>query len=105
MERFDTPSLLQAITDLDNANYLSAFAALTELAEGGNPKAQCNLASMLQCGLGIKTDGQRAVRLYLEVAKQNIRDELLSGDSGRCRSAFRDHADHSFRLMAIGIPG
>jgi hypothetical protein len=28
-----------------------------------------------------------------------------SADSGRCRSAFRAHADHSFRAMSISDSG
>ena len=75
---FDTPSLLQAIDDIDKGNYSSAVEILTPLAEAGNPKAQCNLASMFQCGLGVKTDGEKAVKLYLRVARQNIRKEMLS---------------------------
>jgi TPR repeat protein len=69
MASFDTPNLLQAVRDIDKGNYSSAVEILTPLAASGNPKAKCNLASMFQCGLGIETDGKKAVELYLEVAR------------------------------------
>jgi TPR repeat protein len=52
---------------------------LGTLAEAGNPKAQCNLATLYNFGFGVNIDGKKAVELYLEVAKQEIRDEYLSG--------------------------
>jgi TPR repeat protein len=78
MASFDTPSLLQAVDDIDKGNHSSAVELLTPLAAACNPKAQCSLASMFQCGLGVETDGKKAIELYLEVARQNIREELLS---------------------------
>src|SRR5262245_34835800 len=63
---------------MDNGDYSSAIHLLTPLAEAGNPKAQCNLATIFQSGLGCNVDGEKAVRLYLEVARRNIREEFLS---------------------------
>ncbi|HKV94281.1 MAG TPA: hypothetical protein VJW20_17160 [Candidatus Angelobacter sp.] len=76
--KFNTPELLKALDQLESRQYAAAVVVLKLLAEAGNPKAQCNLATCYQCGWGVEMDAQEAVRLYEIVAKQNIRDEHLS---------------------------
>ena len=79
MTDFDSPEMLHAIDELDKGNYSAAFALLLPLAEAGNPRAQCNLATLYQAGLGVEPDGRKAVELYQTVAEQNIRESCLSG--------------------------
>jgi len=70
--------MLKAVEEIDNKNYSAAFELLQPLAEAGNPTAQLNLATLYHLGLGIAADGQKAIDLYLKVAKQNIQEEHLS---------------------------
>ena len=55
-----------------------AVALLVPLAEAGNPKAQCNLASLYHQGLGVERDGKRAVELYKKVTEPNVPECNLS---------------------------
>jgi TPR repeat protein len=75
---FDTPELLEALENIDKGQYSAAFEVLARLADSGNPKAQCNLASLYQFGWGVMADGSKAVELYCKVARQNIHEEKLS---------------------------
>jgi TPR repeat protein len=70
--------MLKAVEEIDNKNYSAAFELLQPLAEAGNPKAQLNLATLYDLGLGVAADGHKAVDLYLKVAEQNIQEEHLS---------------------------
>jgi TPR repeat protein len=79
MSSFDSPELLRALHDIQQGNYSAAIEALTPLALGGNPKAQCNLANLYHFGWGVEADGRKAIELYYGVARQNIREERLSG--------------------------
>lgn len=79
MAEVNSPEMVAAINALDNKDYPLAFTLLTPLAEGGNTKAQCNLATLYHFGLGVKADGEKAVSLYREVAEKEIREEHLSG--------------------------
>jgi uncharacterized protein len=79
MADFDNAQLLKAIDELARRNHVAAFELLLPLADAGNPKAQCNLATLYHLGLGVKADGRKAVDLYLKVAEQDIREEHLSG--------------------------
>ena len=79
MNDFDNPQLLKAIDELERGNHAAAFELLVPLADAGNPKAQCNIATLYHLGLGVKTDGVKAIELYLKVAEQDIREEHLSG--------------------------
>ena len=79
MDDFNSQSMLKAVADIERKDYSSALSLLVPLSDAGNPKAQCNLASLYHLGLGVEPDGKRAVELYLKVAKQNIREEHLSG--------------------------
>jgi TPR repeat protein len=81
MADFNSPDLLAGIQELDNANYQAAFALLVPLASVGNPKAQCNLATLYHLGLGVQRDVKKAVELYREVSEQNIREEHLSASA------------------------
>ena len=78
MAEFDSPEVLRAVEELSRGNYSVALALLVPLAEADNPKAQCNLASLYHLGLGVESDGKRAVELYKKVAKQNILEGNLS---------------------------
>jgi TPR repeat protein len=78
MSNYDTPKLTVALDSLSKGDYSAAVRLLDALAKSGNPKAQCNLATCYQLGLGVKADGLKAVELYKTVAEQNIREEHLS---------------------------
>ena len=78
MVSFNTPELLEALGNIEKSNYSAAFDTLAHLADAGNPKAQCNLASLYQFGWGVKPDGSKAVELYSKAARQNIHEERLS---------------------------
>ncbi|HLJ41963.1 MAG TPA: hypothetical protein VKT50_10790 [Candidatus Acidoferrales bacterium] len=78
MAEFDSPEVLKAIEELNRGNYSVAVALLVPLAEAGNPKAQCNLASLYHLGLGVESDGKRAVELYKKVAEHNVLEGNLS---------------------------
>jgi TPR repeat protein len=75
----DTSGIERAIDAIKTKNYSAALALLVPLAEAGNLAAISNLATMYQCGLGVSANGEKAVELYLRVARENIRDECLSG--------------------------
>ena len=78
MAKFNSTDLLKALDELDRGNHASAFALLVPLAAAGNPKAQCNLATLYHLGWGVEVDGRKAVDLYESVAKQNILEDRLS---------------------------
>src|SRR5689334_16233082 len=79
---FDSPEMLKAFEQMEQGNYSSAFQLLVPLAQSGNPKAQCNLATIYHLGLaGIDVNGQKAVELYRQVAEQNIVEGQLSAIS------------------------
>jgi TPR repeat protein len=79
MGKFDSPEVLAALDAIENRNYSRAFELLLPIANAGNPKAQCNLATLYQAGWGVNADGLKAVELYLHVAEQQIVEECLSG--------------------------
>jgi TPR repeat protein len=78
MSDFNSQLIQQALHEYELENYAYALELLTPLAESGDPKAQCYLASLYQCGLGVAINSRKAVELYLQVAKQCIRDGRLS---------------------------
>jgi TPR repeat protein len=75
----NSPEMVDAMSALENDDFPLAFRRLSPLAEAGNPKAQCNLATLYHFGLGVEADGRKAVELYQGVAEQDIRQEHLSG--------------------------
>lgn len=75
---FDSPELDRAMAELEKGNYSAAAKLLMPLADGGNPKAQCNLATLYFAGWGVQLNGQRAVDLYRHVAEQNIIEGHIS---------------------------
>lgn len=79
MSDAESKRLKDGVTEFEKQNYSVAFNLLQPLAEAGNPKAQCSLACMYHLGLGVETDGRKAIELYRAVAKQNIREGQLSG--------------------------
>jgi len=95
MDDFDSPNMLKAVEELEKKNYLAALELLVPLVDAGNPKAECNLATLYHLGLGVEPDGKKAVELYLKVAEQNIRQQHLSGLAYQNLSA----------LYVIGAPG
>jgi TPR repeat protein len=68
----------QALAAIETKDYETAFSILTILAEGGNPKAQLNLATLYHFGWGTNADGKRAAELYQSVGAMGITDEHLS---------------------------
>jgi TPR repeat protein len=79
MASFDSPEMLRALESIEKGNYSNALRLLVPLAQTGNPKAQCNLANLYHFGWGVKPDAKKAIELYHKVARQNIREEHLSG--------------------------
>jgi len=75
---FDTPEMLRAVEEIERGNYPNAFQLLVPLAAAGNPRAQCNLATLYHFGLGVARSGKKAIDLYRSVAEQNIREGHLS---------------------------
>lgn len=78
MSEFDSPEMLEAISALERKDYLTAFKLFKPLAEAGNPKAQCNLATLYHVGAGVEADEGKAIELYLRVAELQIVEEHLS---------------------------
>jgi hypothetical protein len=56
----------------DNKEYTHAFEPLQRAALGGQPKAQCCLASCYRNGLGVSKDAVKAVEWYRKAAEQGI---------------------------------
>jgi TPR repeat protein len=78
MSSFDTPEMLEAMSAVENKDYVLSLKLLETLAAAGNPKAQCNLATLYQVGLGVEVNENKAVELYLRVAERQILEEHLS---------------------------
>jgi TPR repeat protein len=95
MSNFDSTQIDQALSHLRAKDYVAAFNLLAPMADAGDPRAMCNLATLYQCGLGVSVDGIKAVELYLKVAEQNIRKDCLSG------VAYNNLAT----IYGMGIPG
>jgi uncharacterized protein len=71
--------LINAVKAYDESNFEIAFGLFKRLAELDIAEAQCYLATMYQCGLGVKENGMEAIKLYRTVAKRNIKKGSLSG--------------------------
>jgi len=71
-------ALKTGIKAFQEQNYDAAFRLLIPLAEGGNPQAQCYIASIYQGGFGVPVDGVKAVDWYLKAAAQEERTERIS---------------------------
>jgi TPR repeat protein len=68
----------RALDEIERKNFSGAVQLLMPLAESGNPKAMCNLATLYQCGLGVPIDGKKAIALFERVGQMNIHEEKLS---------------------------
>jgi len=79
MTELNSPRMVDAMNALENEDFPLAFRLFSSLAETGNPKAQCNLATLYHFSFGVTADGKKAVALYQAVAEQDIREEHLSG--------------------------
>jgi uncharacterized protein len=71
--------LKNAIKAYDENNFEVAFCIFKRLAELDIAEAQCYLATMYQCGLGVKENGMEAIKLYISMAEKNIKEGKLSG--------------------------
>ena len=71
--------LIDGIDAYQQGDYDRAMQILLPLAEEGNAKAQCHVASMYQAGLGVTVDGHAAVKWYRRAAEQEDRSENISG--------------------------
>lgn len=60
-------------------DYELALPLLLPVAEAGNAKAQCHIASMYEGGLGVPVDGQEAVKWYRRAAEHEDREGKISG--------------------------
>lgn len=97
MSELASQLMQQALFEYEQENYKSALNLLIPLAEDGNPTAQCYLATLYQCGLGVEMDCSKAIDLYIKVAKQGIMDGCLSG------LAYHN-LETIYRVGAPGIP-
>jgi TPR repeat protein len=68
----------EALAAIEAKDYSTAFAMLGMLAERGHPKAQLNLATLYQLGLGTRPDGKKAAELYEAVGMMGIAEEHIS---------------------------
>ena len=73
-----TNLLHEGVLRFEEGNYARAYELLYPLAEVGDAKAQCYVASMYQGGLGVAADGALAVLWYLRAAQQDVRKEYVS---------------------------
>jgi TPR repeat protein len=89
------PEVSKALKEIEDGNYSSALKLLLPLAERGDPYALSNLATLYQCGWGVAADPAKAIELYTKVAKQNIKEDCLSG------TAYHNLAT----IYATGAPG
>ncbi|SRR6266436_2113172 len=76
---FKYSDMEEVIDAIKNKNYSAALVLLAPLVEAGNPVAISNLATLYQCGLGVDANGEKAVELFLRVARQNVHEECVSG--------------------------
>ena len=91
----DNSALSAGIVAYDAQDFREARRILMPLAEAGNPKAQCYVASMFQGGLGCAIDGEKAVEFFRKAAIQNEMDEKVSG-----------LAYHNLgTIYSVGLPG
>ncbi|MBL1276420.1 MAG: sel1 repeat family protein [Ectothiorhodospiraceae bacterium] len=88
-------NLLLGIDAFDDAKYVVAFNLLLPLAEKGEAKAQCYIATMYQCGLGVKVNGVQAVKWFEVVVTKKIVEENLSAVACNNLSA----------IYITGLPG
>jgi uncharacterized protein len=76
--QYNQEDLDRGLAAIERRDYPAAFAILSDRAEQGNPKAQCNLADLYFFGWGTEANGKKAVELYLAVAGLGIAEEHLS---------------------------
>lgn len=72
-------NLEKGISAFERGDYAQAMCHFLSLAESGDAKAQCYVATMYQGGLGVEANGPAAVAWYVKAAEQNIAREKLSG--------------------------
>jgi TPR repeat protein len=73
------PSLASAQSDNADAAYdRKDAAALTRMAEAGDPVAQYNLGFMLEKGVGVKQDYPAAFNWFRKAADQGYADAQVS---------------------------
>lgn len=70
--------LENGIKAFENDDFSRAFTLLSPLAQAGNAKAQCYIASMYQCGFGVPVDGSKAINWYRLAAEQQETKERVS---------------------------
>jgi TPR repeat protein len=68
----DSHDIEEALAAIEAKDFSTAFAMLRVLAERGHPKAQLNLATLYQLGLGTRPDGKKAAELYEAVGIMGI---------------------------------
>jgi TPR repeat protein len=71
MARADTD---EGIADMKQGYYVKAIAQLKPAAEAGDPRAQANLASIYQYGLGVAANFDKAFQWYRAAALQDDAD-------------------------------
>lgn len=70
--------LTAGIKAFGKEDYFRAFEFLHTLAQEGNPRAQCYIATMYQGGFGVPVNGVKAVDWYSKAAMQNDMTERVS---------------------------
>ncbi|MCX7124016.1 MAG: tetratricopeptide repeat protein [Gammaproteobacteria bacterium] len=66
------------LSAINVGNYQEAFSQFKEAADQGDPAAQSNLGVMYDRGLGVKEDGNQALKLYQAAAKQGYADAMIN---------------------------
>lgn len=67
-----------AVRAFQSRHYAEALNLFLPLAQSGNARAQCYVATMFQSGLGVAPDGIKAVEWYKKAAEQEVRSEKIS---------------------------
>lgn len=68
----------QALAAYKRGAYREAFEGFKEIAEEGDPAAQCNLAGMYEIGLGVPQSDAQSIYWYRRAAEQGYATAQLS---------------------------
>jgi len=93
---YDEPKQLEkGIKAFQNENFLDAYNLILPWAVSGYAKAQCYIATMYQCGLGVSINGVQAVKWYRKAAEQGEKYERISA------TAYNNLGT----IFSVGMPG
>jgi uncharacterized protein len=107
--------LNDAVSAAHQGDYATAHQVLRPLAEGGNPRAQFNLAYLYANGFGVRRDYTEAVKWYRNAADQGLANaqnslgvEYFNGDGvsqnfGEAVRWFRRAANQNFTAAQFNL--